>query len=801
MSQTLTLPQAMQVAVQHHQAGDLQQAQTIYQKVLQVQPNHSDASHLLGLIAYHHQNYEEAILLIQQAIRFNNTVPSYHNSLGKVLRSQGQLSQAVDSFQRALALNPNDSGYHYDLGLTRKDQHKLTEAITSYQRALSLNPNVPEILNSLGKAFQEQGKFPEAIDSFQRALTLKPRFAEAHNNLGITFYDQGKLPEAINCYHHALALNPNFMEVYNNLGNVFNKQGKFAEAIDFYQRALLLNPHSAQLHYNLGNAFSDQGKTEEAINSYQQALSLNPNFAEAHNNLGILLEKQGNYSEATASYHRTLAANPNFAEAHTNLGNVLGNQGKLSEALTSFQRALTLNPNSAQTHNNLANVLKDKGMLREAIASYQKALELLPTDATTHSNLLYTLNYSADYDSATLFAAHRQFNQQHALSLASSSKRHLNDATLSRRLKLGYISADFRQHPVASFCEPFLANHDHQQFEIFCYYNYSTTDAVTQRLQRYADHWRPCAALSDETLAEQLRQDNIDLLIDLSGHIANHRLLVLARKPAPVQATYLGYPNTTGLTAIDYHITDSYVDPEGMTEQFNSEVVVRLPNSYYCYRPPENSLPVGEVPLLRNSYVTFGTFNNYTTLNANTFAWWADILRAVPNSKLVVMTPSLNDPATRQSLEEQFARLGIDRWRLTLDSAPSTEATLRAYNYIDIALDSYPYNGATTTCEALWMGVPVVTLVGQTHVSRVGLSLLSTLRLTELIARSPQEYVNIVVKLASNPDYLQKLRASLRHRMMTSPLLDAPSFTRHLETIYLRMWENWCISPQKSHRI
>jgi len=753
---TLTLPQALQLAVQHHQAGDLQQALTIYQKILQVEPNHSDALHLSGLVAYQSKNYHEALELIQKAIHVNAAEANFHNSLGSVLQKLGDLEKSAECFQKALTLQPQEARFHYNLGVVLKLQGATAPALVSFQQALTLNPNYAEALNGLAHLLREQGQFTKAIEYLQQALNLQPRFAEAHNNLGMVFFEQDKLEEATRCYQLAISINPNFAEFHNNLGNVLKQQGKLTEAMNCYQHALMLSPQLPELHYNLGSVWLTKNQWSQAIACFQQALDLNPNYAEAYNNLGI----------------------------------AFWNQSKLSEAIASYQHALVLRPQWAQAYNNLANALKDRGLIHEAIAAYQKALEIAPTDVIIHSNFLYALNFSTNYDAAAIFAAHQQFGQRHA---ASASQRHLNDTQISRRLKIGYLSADFRRHPVAYFIEPILANHHSQQFEIYCYYNSLQFDEITHRLQQKVAHFRSCVQLSDEALAEQIRQDQIDILVDLSGHIADHRILVLASKPAPIQVTYLGYPNTTGLTAIDYHLTDSYIDPEGLTESFHSEVPVRLPGSYYCYRPPLESPVVNELPALRNGYVTFGSLNSYAKLNPETLARWAEILRALPNSKLVMMTQSLEDSLTRQALEQHFKSLGISSSRLQLGSTPSPEETLKVYHQIDIALDTYPFNGATTTCEALWMGVPVVTLVGQTHVARVGLSLLATVGLLELITRTPQEYVSTCLKLAKNLTALQELRANLRSQMQSSLLMDAPVFTRQLETIYRRMWINWCL--------
>jgi predicted O-linked N-acetylglucosamine transferase (SPINDLY family) len=619
--QTLTVEQAIELAIQHHNAGQLSQAEDIYHQVLQVQPNNIDALHLLGLIAAHLKHYESAIELIQKAIRINPTVPKFYHSLGKI------------------------------------------------------------------------------------------------------FSEQGQLPEAIACY----------------------------------QRALALNPKDAEIYYYLGNALMAQGNYTEAAKCHQQAITLNSNLAEAHNGLG----------------------------------NVRRYQGQLEEAIKCYQRALTLHPQDAMAHNNLACALNDKGMLQPAREHFKQALEILPTFKEAHSNFLLSLNYIGN--PATIFSEHQRFNQQHALSLALPPF-HLNDRQPHRKLKIGYLSQDFRKHSVAYFIEPILAHHDPQHFEVYGYYNNFTTDEVTQRCQQLAAHWLNCVGLSDDQLVEKITQDQIDILVDLMGHTGN-RLLVFARKPAPISITYLGYPTTTGLTAIDYRLTDNFVDPEGETEQFNAEKLLRMPHSYYCYRPEKDSPPVSDLPALRQGYLTFGSFNNYTKVSPDLLTIWFKLLTAVPNSRLFLKSSSqhLNDLVTRQTIEKQFAKAGIAAERLILaTSTPSQEAHLKTYHQVDIGLDTYPYNGATTTCEALWMGVPVVTLAGDTHASRMGSSILAAVGLPELVAQTPAEYVNICVKLASDTHYLQTLRAELRNKMQSSPLMDAPAFTRQLEALYREIWENWC---------
>ncbi|RKZ50632.1 MAG: hypothetical protein DRR00_14625 [Candidatus Parabeggiatoa sp. nov. 3] len=763
-SQTLTLPQAVQMALQSYNAGHLQQAESICRQILQAEPNNSEMLHLLGVIAIRVENYEVALELISKAIRFNPAVSHFYNSLGNVLNCQEKSSQAIESFRRALALNPD----------------------------------YPEAHNNLGNAYLALEQFNQAVKCYQQALTLKPDFIEAYNNLGKVFNDQEHYEQAVETLQRALALNPNFAQAYNNLGNALSAQGKPADAITAYQRAIRLNPNDSNAHRNLGKTLNEQRQWAQAITCFQQAIALNPNDADAYSNLGYTLIQQGKPRDALACFQQAIALNPNDVTAHNELGTLLKNQGQLAEAMVYFQRAIDFNPNSAEAHNNLATAWKDQGRFDKAIAHYRRTFEIKPIPLA-YSNLLLCINYVMGYDQKAIFLEHQKFNavfceplsvidqprhEQHAHSPASQGK-----ISKISKIKLGYVSADFRKHPVAYFIEPVLAHHDHQQFEIFCYHNNKQSDDFTARLQQYADHWIDCFGLSDDALAERIRQDQIDILIDLSGHTADNRLLVFARKPAPIQITYLGYPNTTGLTAIDYRITDGYMDPEGSAEAFNSETLIRMPGSYFCFRPNSRCPAVKPaLPALTKGYITFSSLNNYAKLNPELLALWADVLQAVSGSRLVIKTKSLNDQATKEALTAQFAQLNIEPERLILLGRSPSPEHLNTYHEVDIALDSYPFTGGTTTFEALWMGIPVVTLVGDRQVARQGFSILSALELTELIAHTPEEYVNICVKLANNTEHLQQLRSKLRDRMQASSLMDETGLTKHLENVFQTMY-------------
>ncbi len=696
----------------------------------------------------------------------------------------------------------------------QRQQPKATSVTTT------TSPNLDKILNSRGIHFAQRGKFAQAATYFQQAIALNPTEAEFHNNLGIALTEQGKPTEAIACYQQALRLNPNYAQAYYNLGNTFKEQYQFDQAAEAYQQAIHLNPNIATMHLNLGNVLQEQHQFAEAIACYQRALALNPIDAHIYLNLGIALRRQGKFIDALDWLQRALAFNKNLAEAHYNLGLVLKERGQLDQAVLCYQRVIELKPDYPSVHQQLAAVFQQQGQLSKAIEYYQQALTLTPDDLGIHQSLCSTLieqgnveaawqkiqalqtqdqipvllllNYLNELTPAAIFSAHQRFNEKYALPLAHLIQPHLNDRQPQRKLKIGYVSADFRTHSVAFFIEPILAHHDHQQFEIVCYYNDRHHDFITRRLQSYADHWVNCVEFSDADLAAKIRQDQIDILVDLSGHTSGYRLLVFARKPAPVQVTYLGYPTTTGLTSIDYRITDGYVDPqEG--ELISSETPLRMPNSYFCYQVYDQTPPVNPLPAVNKGYITFGSFNNYAKLNSKLFELWAQVLCVVTNSRLLVKAKSFHDHNIQQDFQKQFARLGVEAERLIiLNLAPSTYSHLETYHQIDIGLDSYPYNGATTTCQALWMGVPVVSLIGERHASRMGLSILSAVGLTELIAYTPEEYVDICVKLANNLDYLQQLRARLRAQMQASPLMDGKQFTQRLEAIYRQMWEKWC---------
>jgi predicted O-linked N-acetylglucosamine transferase (SPINDLY family) len=845
----------IEAALQHHRAGRLQQAETLYKQM----PNNPDALHLRGVILHQWNKNEEAVESIGKAIGIAPANPAYcfsidpvyraldrlddvaacyqsllkrtpnnadaHNNLGNAFKDQGKPDDAVACYQKALAIKPDFAEAHTNLGVVLTAQNRLDEAATCYRKALSLKPDFAEVHTNLGivlaaqreleqavacyqkaialkpdfvgsylhlgGAFKAQGKLEEATACYRNVLALQPDFFEAHYNLGCALKDQGKLDEAVTCYLHALELKPDFVDGYMNLGNVLREQRKLAEAVTCYQNILTLKPESFEAHYNLGIALKEQGRLNEAVTCYLNAIALKLDFAEAYNNLGRIFIELGNPDEALGCYQTALTLEPDFAEAHNNLGLALKDRGRLDEAMACYRKALALKPDYAPAHNNQGLTLHLQGRPDEAIACYERALSHQPNYAVALSNLLLSLQYSATYAPEQIFAAHLRFAEQFEPPLKAQWQAHPNPRDPNRRLKIGYVSPDFCSHPVAHFIEPALACHDKSQVEVFCYYNRDHYDHLTHRIKALADHWVPCRDMSDDELAQRIRTDGIDILIDLAGHTGENRLLTFARKPAPVQATYLGYPATTGLTAIDYRITDIHAEPPGMTERFNVEQLCRLPEIFCCYRASDNSPPViGHAPLEDNGYVTFGCFNNFAKVSDPVLALWAKLLHTVPSARLMLEIHGIDNPLFRAEVESRMRQVGLPVERLHL--IPKLNANQYVlYNRIDIALDPFPCNGGTTSLDTVWMGVPFVTLAGGHFTSRMGVTILTNAGMPELIAGSEDEYVQIAAALALDPARLKRLRAGLRERVQAGPLMDAARFTRHLEQAYRGMWQQW----------
>ena len=607
----------------------------------------------------------------------------------------------------------------------------------------------------------EAGRLHEAEQLYRQILIHVPLHAPAIHHLGLIAHSVGRPDTAVDLIRKAISLRPNDAEPYNNLGNILREKGDLDGAVAACRRAVALKPDLAEGFSNLGAALKDKGLLDEAISDYRRAIALKPNYCEANHNLGIALNERGLLDEAVASYRRAIASRPGYTDAHNNLGVAL----------------------------------KDSGQVDESIAAHRRAVALSPENHEAHSNLVLTLHYHPAYDARALSVELCKWSERHAKPLPRLAGPYQNGRDPDRRLKIGYFSPDFRDHVVGRNLLPILRGHDRERFEVFCYSNVQRPDNLTTQFRSLCDCWRSINDHSDQQVAELVRQDQIDILIDLALHSAHNRLLVFARKPAPVQVTWAGYPGTTGLEAIDYRLTDPYLDPPETDDAFYSEKSFRLPDSFWCYDPAvmtaglELGSGAGPLPAMTTGTVTFGCLNNFCKVNDQVLSLWARVLNAVAGSRLILMVPQ---GSARRRVLDFLGQEGIDPGRVSFVAHCSMGEYFRIYNQIDIALDTFPYNGHTTSLDAMWMGVPVVTLVGQTVVGRAGLSQLSNLRLTELIARTADEYVDIVVKLVSDLPKLAELRSTLRRRMLSSPLTDAVRFARNIEAAYREMWRIWC---------
>jgi protein O-GlcNAc transferase len=692
----------------------------------------------------------------------------------------GRLDAAEGMYREILAREPGCADALHLLGMVLWQRGDANGAAALIREAIRIAPAVPEFRNNLGLVLDSVNL--EA--NCRRAIAARPESAEAHANLAAALLNLDQLDEAESACREALRLKPALAEAYCNLGAVLLKKERAEEALACCEEAVRLKPDSPEALNNLGNAVRDRRRAREY---YERALAADPAYFEAWMNLSTALKDLELREDAIAAGRRAVSLRPESAEARNNLGNVLREQGRIEEAQSCFREAIRCRPDLAEPYVNLAGTLKDQGRLEEALAACRKAIELDPKGTSTFSNFFFYQHYADLCPAETVFEEHRRWGERQRLFM-ENAPGHLNDRAPDRRLRVGYVSPDFRDHSVAYFAEPVVAAHNRESVEVYCYSNVARPDAVTRRFEKLADHWRDIRGLTDSQAAELVREDRIDILVDLAGHTAGSRLLVFARKPAPLQVTWCGYPATTGLAAIDYRITDALADLPGQTEHLYTERLVRLPGAFLCYGPLADAPPVSDLPARVNGYVTFGCFNFLAKVTPRIIEAWSALLAAAPEARLVLKSAPLVDESTRRLVRERFRAHGTDPGRVELLGPVTREEHLRTYHRIDIALDTFPYHGTTTTFEALWMGVPVVSAAGTTHASRVGVSLLGNAGLGDWVASSLEDYVELAAEKARRPDLLVELRAGLRGRLARSPLTDAALFVSRLEEAYRRMW-------------
>jgi predicted O-linked N-acetylglucosamine transferase (SPINDLY family) len=703
------------------------------------------------------------------------------------LQQAGRREEAQSLYRQILVADPQHLDATQMLAVLTHESGRSDEAIEMLRGAIREHPGFASCHGNLGMMLASQGKLDEAIDCFRRALALQPDSPETLNNLGTILLSSGDLEEAIRAFGQAVALRPGFSAALGNLGTALCTAGRAGEGIAALCQALALRPDSAPANFNLGKALHEKGELDEAAAVLERALSLQPDYPEALNGLGLVFQSRRQFADAVAHYRRALSIRPDHHEILNNLGSALQEQQEFDAAIAAYRQAIALRPDYPEALGNLANVLSQVGEFGEALALYQRSLAL-KLDARTASSMLMFLHMLPEWTPRQIYQEHALWHQTFARPLAASIRRHENDRSENRRLRIGYVSPDWGDHPIGRFMLPLLAHHDHGRFEIVVYTDGAESTELFERLRSRADVWQDTQALSNADLAERIRADRIDILVDLDMHAKARRLPAFARKPAPVQVAYLSYCSTTGMEAIDYRLSDPYLDPPGMDESVYSEKTIRLPHTFWCYAAPDEAPPVNAPPAMENGYVTFGCLNNFAKISPLTIDLWAGILREVGDSRLLVHA---RPGSHRDRFRQRFADRGVDPGRVDFVDHLPLPRYFQQYHRIDVALDPFPFGGGTTTCETLWMGVPVVTLAGQTAVSRAGTSILSNVGLPELVARLKGQYIQIAADLARDLPRLSGLRNSLRPRMLGSPLMDAADFARQIERAYRQMWSNW----------
>ncbi len=768
---------------------DLPGAEASSRRALALDPDLPEAHLNLGNALWAQGRPEEAAAAYRAAVARRPDSLDAYNNLGAVLRDLGRLDEAAAALEYALALDPDFADAHNNLGVIRRAQGRTADAILHYRRALSVDPDDTDALCNLGAALKDTGDVDGAVDALDRAVARRPDFAEAHNNLGTARQAQGDFDAAAVHYERALALRPGYAEAHNNLGNARLAQGRPAEALGDFQRALLLRPDYAEALNNRGNVFTELCRYDDAIASCQQALALKPGFAEAWSNLGNAQAAAGRHRDAIDSHRRALALRPQFAEAHNNLGTTENALGRFQDAVAAFDVALALRPDYPEAHSNRGHALSGLGRMSDAVAAFRRALALRPDYPAAHSNLIFTLDLDPGATRASLFGEKRRWNDRHARALTTTAPSPTNDRDPERRLRVGYVSADFRYHSAATVFAGVLLEHDRDGFDVVCYSAVARPDGMTERLQAAATLWRSTIGMSDEALANRIRADRIDVLVDLSGHSAGNRLLAFARKPAPIQVTAWGYAVGTGLDAMDYFFADAVTVPPEARAHFSEEVVY-LP-SIVSYDPPAWAPAVAPGPARTPGAVTFGCFNRLSKITPEVLEVWARILLRLPASRLLMKFNGLEDAAQRARILAVFAGRGVDAARIELVGGSPQAEHLAAYGRVDVALDPFPHGGGVTALEGLWMGVPAITLAGDRVVGLLGPSFLTTVGLHDFIATTADAYVDIAVRVAADIGRLAELRPGLRDRMLASPLCDHAAYTRAVEAAYRAMWRRW----------
>lgn len=783
--------QLLQQGLQFHKSGNLETAEQHYQKALTMQPDHPDANNLMGTLAHQADRNDLALPYLDKAIAANPHNANYHNMKGLILKALGKPAESETSYRLAIQNDPQFAAAYNGLGLLFKDLDNLDEALAFTKKAIELQPNFLEAFNNLGNIYEAQGAFTDAIEAYEKALTINPNFPPALYNYARALQQAGDTNRAIQIYVKVLKAQPDFAEALSNYGLALREADRAAEAIAPLQRAVELQPKSAEHYYNLGLSLVSVGHTAEAIDCFEGATTIKPDYAHAYNDHGNALLAMGRAKDAIPLFQKALELAPNSSGMHNNLGGALVRSGRLEDAKNSFKAALELKPEFAQALNNMGNLHQELGEFKQAHDSFGKALLADPLYSEAFSNMLFSMNYDPSKSGEEIFEYYRAYEKQFAEPHKGNILPHRNEPDPTRRLKIGYVAPTFYKHAVGFHLMPLFDLNNRKDFEVVAYAELSKFDSYTEQYRANCDHFVLTAGMTDEALADRIRADEIDIIVDIAGHANNSKLGVFARKPAPVSLHWLDFGYTTGLSAIDYYLGDHNVTPKGQDHLFGEGEVWRLDGPSVVYRPGDKMGEVGALPAKSNSFVTFCTLSRSVRLNSKTIRVWAEILKRVPNSKLRADSRNFDDAGMCEQLANRFAEFGIGRDRLIMGFNSPPWDVLRE---IDIALDCFPHNSGTTLFEHLYMGNPFVTLYNRASVGTLGGAILRGGGFGDWVAQNKEEYIDIAVDLASDIDALAETRRTMRDKMQASPLMDERAFVDRVEGAYRQMWQKWCSS-------
>ncbi|MBF0185528.1 MAG: tetratricopeptide repeat protein [Magnetococcales bacterium] len=778
-----TVAAAIQEGLQLHQAGQLPAAEAVYKRILQQVPNLPEALHLLGFLHHQRGENQQAAELIGKAVAQQGNNPTFLNNYGIVLTALGQTDQAIAAYRQAIAAQPDFYMALGNLGGMLAERNQLDEAILCYQKALAAKPDSCEILNSLGNALVRSHNHEAAIAAYQRVLQQQPNYADAYNGLATVMREQGKLEQSIAYYQQGLALQPNHYGLYNGLGSTLLVQGKPLEAIAAYQQAIALYPDQPNAYHNVGNVMRDLGRLEEAINYLQKALSLNQNLYQTYNSLGNVYQEQGNLEQAISCYQKSLAIYPNDTDTLSNLGLILTDINRWDDSLACYYKAATIAPDKVTLHCDVLNQLLHLAEWAEIPIRYQHMMQVFRSGRGEASPfVMLALPATAQEQKEN---AERYMRNKYPARANLAAER---PARATDRIKVGYFSSDFQNHPVAYLTAELFELHDRSRFEIYAY-SFGPDDGreMRRRIMASADHFIDLRPLTHHASAQRIVDDGIHILIDLNGFTKHARLQVLAMHPAPLQLTWLGYLGTLGAPFIDYLLSDHFITPPGSENDY-TEKLLRLPE---CFQPNDRQRNISETPTrqqrgLPEKGFLFASFNKVYKINPDIFSVWMNILRRTPDSLLWLVA---ENQRVESNLRREAAARGVDPARIYFVQKMALADYLANYRLVDLVLDTHPYNSGTTASNALWAGCPMLTCAGSTYVSRQAGSLLRNVGLGELVTHSMAEYEELAVALCHNPGRLQTLRQQMQAQLLTSPLFDSPRFTRHLESAYQLIWQ------------